>query len=56
MILLQNYVGSKQNSYKIAKMHIFATEDKAKPYTGSTRGLNLATARLTIIQVTKLTL
>jgi hypothetical protein len=35
--LLQNNAGSDYKSYKIAKMHMFATQDKAKPYTGTMR-------------------
>jgi hypothetical protein len=49
MTLLQNYAGSKQKSSKIT-MQLFATQDKVKPCTGSTRGLKLAAVRLTTVQ------
>jgi hypothetical protein len=36
MIILKNYAGNKQNSYKIMKMQMFETLDKANPDTGNT--------------------
>jgi hypothetical protein len=57
MTLLQYYAGSKQPSYKITTMQMFATRDKLKePHTISIRGLNLEAVRLTTVQVTKLSL
>jgi hypothetical protein len=51
MILLQNYAGSKQKSYKIMTMKMFTILDKAKPNTGNIRGLNLATVKHTTVQM-----
>jgi hypothetical protein len=45
MIILQNYAGNKQKSYKIIKMQIFAILDKAKPDAGNIRGLNLGAVK-----------
>jgi hypothetical protein len=56
MITEQNYAGNKQNPYKIMITKMFALLDKAKPVTGSTRGLNLAAVKHTIVQVTRLLL
>jgi hypothetical protein len=46
----------KQKSYKIMKMQMFATFDKANPDTGNKRGLNLAPVRHMTVQVTRLPL
>jgi hypothetical protein len=35
MIIYQNYAGNKQKSYKILKMQMFATLDKANRDTGN---------------------
>jgi hypothetical protein len=43
-------------SYKIMKMQMFATMDKANPDTGNIRGLNLAAVKHTTVQVTRLPL
>jgi hypothetical protein len=53
MIIYQNYAGNKQESYKIIKMQMLSTLDKANPDTG---GLNLMTVKHTTVQVTKLPL
>jgi hypothetical protein len=42
----------KQKSYKIIKMQMFATSEKAKPDTGNIRCLSLAAVKRTAIQVT----
>jgi hypothetical protein len=49
-IILQNYAGNKQKSYKIMEMLMFAMQDKEKPDTENIRGLNLA------VQVSRLLL
>jgi len=46
MTLLQNYADRKQKSYKIMKMQLLATQDKAEAYRESVGGLNLAAVRL----------
>jgi hypothetical protein len=56
MITQQNYIGNKQKSYKIMKMQMFATLDKANRDTGNKRGLNLAAVKHTTVQVTRLLL
>jgi hypothetical protein len=56
MIIQQNYAGNKHKSYKIMKMQMFATLDKANPDTGNIRGLNLASVKHMTIQVTRLLL
>jgi hypothetical protein len=38
------------------RMNMFAVYDKRKPYMENIRGLNLAAANLTTVQVTKLPL
>jgi hypothetical protein len=40
IIIKQNFAGNKQKSYKIIKMQLFATLDKANPDEGNKRGLN----------------
>jgi hypothetical protein len=47
---------NNQNLYKIMKMQMFATLDKAKSDTGNLRGLNLAAYKHTTVQVTRLPL
>jgi hypothetical protein len=54
MIVLQNYARKKQKSYRIMKMQISVTQEKAKRDTENIMGLNLAAANLTTVQVTKL--
>jgi hypothetical protein len=56
MIIQHNYAGNKQESYKIMKMRMFATLDKANPDTGIIRGLNLAAAKHTTVEATRLLL
>jgi hypothetical protein len=46
----------QQATYKIMKMKMFATLDKAKPNTGNVRGLNLAAFKHTTVQMTRLPL
>jgi hypothetical protein len=53
MILSQNYAGSKQKSYKIMKIKMFATQGKVKPNTENMR-LKLGGGKLMTVQVTKL--
>jgi hypothetical protein len=55
-LLSQNYAGSKQKSYKIIIIQMFATLDKAKPNRENIRGENLAAVKRTTVQVTKLPL
>jgi hypothetical protein len=43
----------KLKSYKIMKMQMFATLDKANRDTGYIRGLNLAAGKHTTVQVTR---
>jgi hypothetical protein len=47
---------NKQKSYKIMKMQLFATLDKANRDTGNIRGLNLAAINHTTVQVNRLLL
>jgi hypothetical protein len=54
MTIQQNYAGNKQKSYKIMIMKMFAILDKAKPDIESIRGLTLAVAKHTTVQVTRL--
>jgi hypothetical protein len=42
MTVLQNYAGSRQNSYEIMRVTLFSTMAKAEPRTGNIRGLNVA--------------
>jgi hypothetical protein len=56
MIILQNYAGNKQKSYKIMKMQMSAILGKAKPNTEKIRGLNLAAVKHTTVQVSRLLL
>ena len=51
MILLQNYAGSKQNSYEIMTVKMLTTLDKVKPNTGSIRGLKLGSGQAYDIQM-----
>jgi hypothetical protein len=53
---ITNYAGNKQKSYKIMKMQMFITLDKANCDTGNIRGLNLAAVNHTTVQVTRLLL
>jgi hypothetical protein len=50
------YADSKQKSYKITKMQLFAIYDKAKHDAENIRGLNLARSSLTAVKVAKLSL
>jgi hypothetical protein len=56
MTIYQNYESNKQKSYKIMKMQMSVTLDKANTDTGNIGGLNLATVRHTAVQVTILLL
>jgi predicted TPR repeat methyltransferase len=47
---------NKQKSYKIMKMQMFATLDKAIRDTGNIRGLNLVAVNHTTVQVNRLLL
>jgi hypothetical protein len=47
---------NKQKSYKIMKMKMFATLDKANRDIGNIKGLNLAAVKQTTVQVTRLLL
>jgi hypothetical protein len=47
---------NKQKSYKIMKMKMFATLDKANPDTGNKSGLNLVAVKHTTVQVNRLLL
>jgi hypothetical protein len=40
-------------SYKIMKMQMFTTSEKAKPDTENISGLNLAAVKRTTVQVTR---
>jgi len=51
MILLQNYAGSQQKSFKIMTVKMLTTLDKAKPNTRSIRGLNLAVVKHMIVHM-----
>jgi hypothetical protein len=53
MIIQQNDAGNKQKSYKIMKMQMFVTLDKANRGTGNIRGLNLAAVSNTTVQVSR---
>jgi hypothetical protein len=55
MTVLQNYAGSKQNSYDIMRVTLFPTMGKAEPRTGNIRGFNVLD-NLTAAQITKLLL
>jgi hypothetical protein len=46
----------KQKSYKLMKMKMFGTFDKANPDTGNIRGLNLEAVKRTTVQVSSLLL
>ena len=54
--LLQNSAGSKQKSYEIMTMKMFATLDEAKPNTRNIRGLNWTAVKRTTVQVYRLPL
>jgi hypothetical protein len=56
MIIKQKYAGNKQKSYKIMKMQMFATLDKAYPDKGNIRGVNLAAVKHTAVQMARLLL
>jgi hypothetical protein len=56
MILLQNYAGRRQKSYRIMKMQMFATLAKAKLNTENIKGSNFVAVRHTTGQVSKLLL
>jgi hypothetical protein len=45
-----------QKSYKIMKMQMFPTLDKANPDKWNIRGLNMAAVKHTTVQVTRLLL
>lgn len=51
MILLENYAGSKQKSYKIMTMRMLAALEKAKPNIRNQRGLNLVAVKHTAVQM-----
>jgi hypothetical protein len=53
---LRSSAGNNQKSYKIMKMKMFATLDKANRDTGNIKGLNLAAVKNTTVQVTRLLL
>jgi hypothetical protein len=55
-IIKQNGAGDKQKSYGIMRMNMFAVQDTVKPDIGNIRGSNLATVKLTAVQVTRLPL
>jgi len=55
-ILLQNYAGGRQESYKNMKMQMSATLAKAKLNTENIKGSNLVAVRHTTVQVSKLLL
>jgi hypothetical protein len=54
--IFKNYAGNKQKSYKIMKMQMFSTLDKANRDTGNKRGLNLTAVNHTTVQVNRLLL
>jgi hypothetical protein len=54
MTTKQNYAGSKQKSYNIMIIKMFATLDKAKLDIESIRGLNLAAVKHMTVPVTRL--
>jgi hypothetical protein len=56
MIIKRNYAGNKPKSYKIMKMHMFATLDNGNRHSGNIRGLNLASVKHMIVEVTRLLL
>jgi hypothetical protein len=47
---------TKEKSYKIMRMNMFAVYDKVKPDIENIRGLNLAVVKLTTVLATKLPL
>jgi hypothetical protein len=51
--LLGKQVSAATDTQATMITKMFATLDKAKPDTGNTRGLNLATVRHTTVQVSK---
>jgi hypothetical protein len=51
MISLQKYAGSRQQSYSVTKMSMFATLATAKLDTESTEGSNFVVVRHTIDQL-----
>ena len=54
MYLSEKYADRKKQSYEIVKM--FVALEKAKPNPGNVRGLNLATAKIETVQMSKLLL
>jgi hypothetical protein len=56
MTLSQNYAGSKQKSYKIITIQLFAPSDKAKRNIENIRGLNLGAVRPTPFQMSEMPL
>jgi hypothetical protein len=56
MITLKNYAGNKQKLYEVIKMQMSAILGKAKPETENIRGLNLAAAKSTTVQASRLLL
>jgi hypothetical protein len=53
IIMLQKCAGNKQKSYKIMKIQMFATSEKAKPVTENMGGFILAAVKHMTIQVSK---
>jgi hypothetical protein len=47
MIILPNYAGNKQKSFKIMKMKMFAMSDKPKPDTENIKGLIIGAVQVT---------
>jgi hypothetical protein len=54
--MLQHYADNKHKLYKIIKMQMSAILGKAKPNTENIRGLNLAAAKSTTTQASRLLL
>jgi hypothetical protein len=55
-IILQNYVDNKQKLYEFMKIQMSAILGKAKPDSENIRGLNLAAAKRTTVQASRLLL
>jgi hypothetical protein len=55
-IILQNYADNKHKLYKIIKMQMSAILGKANPDTENIRGLDLAVAKRTTVQASRLLL
>jgi hypothetical protein len=53
---ITNYASSKQKPYKVMKMQLFFTLDKANPDSGNIRGLNFAGSKHMTVHVTRLLL